>query len=1008
MRFLGSLAVLCCFLGSRFTGPTVGQQKVDDNPHIAGTPPRTPAEQQKLFHLPAGFVIELVAAEPDINKPINIAFDAKGRLWVTGSVEYPYAAEKGKKPRDRLVILSDFAPNGLARKVVTYADGLNIPIGVLPLSGAESAVVYSIPNIYLLSGKDKADKRDVLYSGYGYRDTHGMTGEFVHGFDGWIYCCHGYANNSTVKGKRAESISMHSGNTYRIKPDGSRIEYFTHGQVNPFGLTFDPAGNLYSCDCHSQPIYQLLRGAWYPSFEKPHDGLGFGPEMMRHDHGSTAIAGIAYYADDRWPEEYRDNIFVGNVVTNRINRDRIEWHGSTPNAIEMPDFVKCDDPWFRPVDIKLGPDGNLYVADFYNRIIGHYEVPLNHPGRDREKGRIWRIRYVGAKDPSDQTKIEDLTQLGVKDLAARLGRSNLGVRLLAAELLVSIGNNAVKEAVASAMEQGNEFQRAHGLWILDRLNALKDDVLNRCAVSVPRLVRVHAMRVLAQKQWTDNDWALVLGGLKDPDPLVRRTAVEAIGTQPKAEHVDPLLKLHHQVPAKDTHLLHVVRMALRDQIRPKETWTTLAKREWEEKDARALADVCLGARTPETADFLKDFSVRWRVDAPTFLRNAHYITRNAEDGAGDWVIVRVRDQSAKDLAFQAQTLKVVYQARQERGGGVSQMCMDLARTVAVKLLAEGSDHEQIGIDLAGTYKIADAMPALSKLVASSQSKEATRKSALVALLAIDSKKNIAALAALLNDPKTPIGLREGIATNLAGTNQAEAHAVLLKALESAPASLQTSIALGMAGSTQGAEKLLQAVDFGKASARLLQERPVELRLKQARVAKLDERLAKLTKGLPPADQRMQELLAKRRDAYLAAKPDAKLGIALFEKHCAACHQIAGKGSKIAPHLDGIGIRGLERLLEDTLDPNRNVDQAFRSTTLVLDNGQIMSGLFLSQEGKVLIMADAQGKEVRILESSVQERTTSPLSPMPGNFAEQIPEADLHHLLAYLLAQRPKD
>ena len=201
---------------------------------------------------------------------------------------------------------------------------------------------------------------------------------------------------------------MNSGNTYRMRPDGSHAEYFTHGQVNPFGLAFDPLGNLYSCDCHSRPVYQLLRGAWYPSFGKPDDGLGFGPEMVTHDHGSTGIAGISYYAADQFPEAYRGTVFIGNVVTNRINHDRIEWHGSTPKGIEQPDFVWSEDNWFRPVDIELGPDGALYVADFYNRIIGHYEVPLTHPGRDRDRGRIWRIVYRGTdgKQPPAPSAID--------------------------------------------------------------------------------------------------------------------------------------------------------------------------------------------------------------------------------------------------------------------------------------------------------------------------------------------------------------------------------------------------------------------------------------------------------------------------------------------------------------------------------------------------------------------------------------------------------------------------
>jgi glucose/arabinose dehydrogenase len=378
-------------VGYAVSGPVLAQAPPKFE-HVSSAPPRTPEEERKSFHLPPGFEIELVASEPDIGKPLNMAFDARGRLWVTESFEYPFAAEEGTRPHDAVRILEDFGPDGKARKVRVFADGLNIPIGVLPLSNGDEALVHSIPNIHRMGDSDgdgRADRREVYYSEFGYKDTHGMTDNFTWGFDGWVYACHGFSNTSEVKGADQKPITMQSGNTYRMRPDGSHIEYFTHGQVNPFGLAFDLLGNVYSCDCHSRPLYQLLRGAWYPSFGKPDDGLGFGPQMVTHDHGSTAIAGIVYYAADQFPAPFRDNLFIGNVVTNRINRDRLEWRGSTPKGIELPDFLTSDDPWFRPVDLELGPDGAIYVADFYNRIIGHYEVPLTHPGRDRERGRIW-------------------------------------------------------------------------------------------------------------------------------------------------------------------------------------------------------------------------------------------------------------------------------------------------------------------------------------------------------------------------------------------------------------------------------------------------------------------------------------------------------------------------------------------------------------------------------------------------------------------------------------------
>jgi putative heme-binding domain-containing protein len=283
-----------------------------------------------------------------------------------------------------------------------------------------------------------------------------------------------------------------------------------------------------------------------------------------------------------------------------------------------------------------------------------------------------------------------------------------------------------------------------------------------------------------------------------------------------------------------------------------------------------------------------------------------------------------------------------------------------------------------------------------------------RAAAIAAVVAIDLDKSQAPLAALLVDEKEDLVVREQIAQALAGTNQAKAHETLVRAFNNAPARLQSSIALGMAGSPQGAAKLLEAVAAGKASPRLLQDRGLVLKLQQAKVAKLDDRLASLTKGLPAADQKLHDLLGTRKSAFAAGKWEATAGQAIFQKHCAACHQIANQGSKIGPQLDGIGARGVERLLEDILDPNRNVDQAFRTTALELDNGQFASGLLLREEGEVLVLADAQGKEVRIQKKNVVNRNVGPLSPMPANIWEQIPEEDFHRLMAYLLAQRPKN
>ncbi len=703
---------------------------------VADTEARTPSEERSGFHLPEGFVMELVASEPEINKPMNLAFDDRGRLWVTSTVEYPYPVKDDKKPRDRVVILSDFAEDGKARKAVTFAEGLNIPIGLLPLGKGDSALLHDIPNIRRFidtDGDGKADKIEPAYEKYGFKDTHGMTSAFSWGFDGWIYACHGFSNESTVKGSDGKPIVMQSGNVYRMRPDGSHAEYYSHGQVNPFGLAFDPMGNLYSCDCHSKPIYQLIRGAFYPSFGKPDDGLGFGPEMISHDHGSTGIGGIAYYAADHFPEAYRDTIFIGNVVTSRINHDKLAWTGSTPKAVEQPDFVVSDDPWFRPVDIELGPDGALYVADFYNRIIGHYEVPLDHPGRDRERGRIWRIVYKGkdGKGAAPKTPRADESAATIAELIEDLGHPNLAVRTVATNQLVLRGA-AVVEPIKAAIETASGARKIHGLWVLHRLGALDDSTIARALTDSDEAVRVHAMKILGERMPVVDRRGREVSpspAKKDLSPRVRRAMAEALGRHPSNKNIHALLIETFKADPADTHLKQVVKIALRDQLLTSEAWEYVAGRKWADLEEAYLAEAALGVPMTESARFLLGHLDREaappaadqpRTTPPLSLpqqgRYARHIARyggaEAEPGLVKFARLEKFPPSAEVVL-----LKAIQQGTQERGAGPGNDVRGLASEVARKLLASTRGNEiQSGIELAGSMKLEGAKETLASVV----------------------------------------------------------------------------------------------------------------------------------------------------------------------------------------------------------------------------------------------------------------------------------------------------
>jgi putative heme-binding domain-containing protein len=1003
-RLDGRLALaLCCLL----VQPVLAQAP---SPHIADTEPLSAADQQRTFHVPPGFEVQLVAAEPEIRKPINLNFDARGRLLVTQSVEYPYPAAGGAPAKDELRLLSQFDADGHAQRVQTLADGLNIPIGVVPLG--DGAIVYSIPQLVRLYDRDgdgRAESRRPLYGEFGFRDTHGMCSSLNRWIDGWIYACHGFSNTSTIRGADGEAVSMQSGNTFRLRDDGSHVEPFTHGQVNPFGMCFDPLGNQYVADCHSRPVTMLLRGACYPSFGKPHDGLGFGPEMIRHNHGSTGIAGVVYYAADHFPKEYHGRMFIGNPITNRVNCDRLVEHGSTYEAQELPDFLTCDDPWFRPVDVRLGPDGALYIADFYNRIIGHYEVPLDHPQRDRQRGRIWRVVYRGAEHETPVPRIADLTKLPQAGLLEQLADANRAVRTLATHEIVERFGAAAAEPIERLLEgDSTPMQRAHAMWALERVQSLTPERIELLAGDPDRLVRVHALKLLAERaDWGDDESRfrrLAIERLGDADAFVRRAAADALGQHAAVEGIEPLLAAWQGADPSDTHLIHMLRMALRNHLLLPDAAGQLQRRYGQRPaELKRLMNVALGARTPPAAEFVLSCLGEADSKEPQLAELVHFAARYLPAERMNAFYGVVERAAWREHAPSLRSLK---RAAQERGAALPKAIEETARRVAKRLLAADVDKRvRAGLELARDFGLPAMFEPVARHVAAAAPHEDLRVLAIDAAAACDREAAVALLAPLVADNREPFAIRQKTAQALGAMPSDDAQQALSSALALAPARVATEIALALANSKAGGERLLAEIEAGKASPLLLTEPGVQLRLAVVQPDELAARREKLLAGLPPRDARFKQLVDARRAGFAGSKPDLAVGRQIFEKNCAICHRLAGKGTKIGPELDGIGQRGLERLLEDVLDPNRNVDQAFRSTLVTTTDGRALAGLVIGEEGEVLLLADAQGKPQRIAAGDIAERAISPLSPMPANVAELLPEEQFYHLLGFLLDQR---
>ncbi len=961
----------------------------------------TPAEEQTKLHVPPGFEVQLFASEPQINKPINIAFDSRGRLWVSSTVEYPYSADKSrwsdpqgthvKGSRDAIKILEDTDGDGKADKVTDFANELNIPTGVLPWHKPEhkaGCIAWSIPNIWYFAdtdGDDKADHREILFGPLGYeKDTHGMCSSFRLGLDGWVYATHGFNNTSRleVKAERwketagmtnsripndernpnaqnpnadassleprhsfviphssfdipGRRIELHSGNVFRFRPDGSRVEKYTSGQVNPFGLCWDRYGNLYSADCHSSPIYQLIRGACYPSFGKPHDGLGFAPVMCQHTHGSTGICGIVYIDGGVWGPEWDDHTFVGNVVTSKVNHDHITFTGSTPKANERPDLLSSDDPWFRPVDLQLGPDNALYIADFYNKIIGHYEVPLEHPGRDKERGRIWRVVKTSGTSKRQPSAIPDL-----------------------------------------------------------------------------------------------NDWR---SALQNPSPFVQRAILAKMLDVPHLEALPLLFRNAQRTPADDASLTLAYRIAIRDHLKLAGAFDQIDTAAHDQ-----IADIALGVPTADAAAFLLR---HLQNNKPITAATLTHIARHSDPARLSQAIALAKQPSLQNSTTPLPLLTALHDGLSERGSPPPPELLTWAQELASQLLVSTAKQPTPAWTTLGDAKwslqprkLADdseatVLQSLVKGGGDEESRTGTLKS--------QTFPAPAKLTLWINGhrgfPKA-----EAHEKNLVRVVEAETGRELARAFPprsdtakftefdlaahaNKPVRLEViddddGKAYAWLGITRIEPAVISVNDFQSADITRESLKTLAVMLQHSAPAALREKLAAYLppRPAPPPlpvspEQRKQldTLIAARVADFAKAKPDLETGANVFKMNCAACHQIKGQGGLIGPQLNGIGARGAARLCEDILDPNRNVDAHFHLHMLTMKDNSTFAGFLKAELGQIHLLADATGKEHRIAKKDIAKTEVTPISLMPPTFGQTLDEATFIDLLGYLLNEKAK-
>ncbi|GLR18541.1 hypothetical protein GCM10007940_31570 [Portibacter lacus] len=523
--------------------------------------PLSPEQSEKLIQVPVGFKLELFASEPDIINPIAINWDERGRLWVIETVDYPNTVrEDSGVGDDKVKILEDTDGDGKADKVTVFADKLNIPTSFTFSNGG--IIVSQAPHFIFLKdtdGDDKADVREVIIDGWGTYDTHAGPSNLQNGIDNKVYGVLGY---SGFKGQIFGKDQEFRQGIYRFDHGLNNFEYLTRTSNNTWGLGITEDNSIFGStanNTHSvflgipNQTWKEAEGIRFEGSKKidgHYDMQAITPNVRQVDvfGGFTAAAGHQFYTARNYPEKYWNKVaFVCEPTGGLVHIAKIEHDGAGYVEEDGGNLFASSDEWVSPVEAKVGPDGNVWVADWYNFIVQHNPTPSKeragfdaengdgnayvNPLRDKSNGRIWRIVPKNAK----QSKALSLDRNKTKDLISALKNDNLFWRITAQRLLVESGDlenlDDLFELVndKSVDDQGMNVGALHALWTLEGLGVLEKNKeaqsVVEAAFSHPAsAVRKAAIQVSPKMKWVDNG---ILSGdlLNDKDPEVQLAAI---------------------------------------------------------------------------------------------------------------------------------------------------------------------------------------------------------------------------------------------------------------------------------------------------------------------------------------------------------------------------------------------------------------------------------------------------------------------------------------------------
>ncbi len=1014
--------------------------------------PIAPEASRRHAITPEGFRVEPFAAEPLLQgKPLAMCFDAEGVVYVAESVDYPNDLVEPPRDdpaatvdgRDRIVRLIDTDGDGRADRREVFADRLSIPTSMLAHDGG--LIVTMAPNTLYLKDTDgdgTANLRRVLFTGWGTGDTHAGPSNLTWGLDGWVYGIVGYAGfRGTVGG---ESLSFPMG-FFRFLPDGSRLEYLRSTNNNSWGFGFSEEGLVFGSTANGNPsehmplanrVYERVRGwsaerlggiAGSPEMElaPTADGSTVAIRQVDHHGRFTAAAGHRLYTARAYPPEYWNRTaFVCEPTGHIVATFALTPRGAGFTSRMAWDLVASDDEWTAPIQAEVGPDGQVWVIDWYNFIVQHNPTPAGFetgrrgayvtPLRDTTHGRIWRI--VHGDGPSGGRTLRPDEPAG---LVATLRDPNMFWRERAQRALVERGGDrpdggrdVVPALVALVRDRevdavGLAPAAIHALWTLRLLGALDGphavaEAVQAAAdaLSHPSAgVRMNAVKVLPRDMATLVRLADSGPGVADdPAPLVRLAVLEALGEFPPDARAGEIVcrLLADPRTLADPILADAATSAAAvqsDQVLP---WLLATP-------ASDAADGGAGPSGPGSpASHAAAAGISPRLPA-VVERVAEHVARGGDARALDAAIV-----AAGHAAPEAAAAAVAGLARGWRqsapvalGAAAEAALVKLVDTLPptaqghVVTLAQriGSRalDSRIGRISAGLLAVIDDATA-------SDAERITAAERLVRLRPAD----LTAAEAILDRTggRTPPEVAAGLIGALGEATAAESAALVLDRLAGLTPTLRAAALRTLLANREWAAAVVDRIERGTLP---VGDIPVTERAKLTEhpdkaVRDRARRALARAGGLPDRDR--QHLI----DAILPvveAGGDPSAGKQIFTKHCGTCHMHGGVGGRVGPDLTGMAVHPARELLVHILDPNRSVEGNYRAYTVTTDEGRVFTGLLAAESRTAIELVDAEGKRHPIQRDAIEDFVPSRNSLMPVGLEKQITPRGFADLLAFL-------